>query len=523
MNDIIQGSYPSPVAKAFGEAARERDLASATGLVNALLHYVGLTTMAQLLASGGVPPAQHALAIRLLERPLLGEWVEFIGNGEKELAARGRRFLLGVSLGSVPARHEKSVALRASLEGDPAGKLTIREILALYVQFRNKHSHNKMPRERAEELAKSLLESVDELLQQLPSLTSESLRLAREVRMPDAQRVRVSFFRLHSDGPPRPDGDPVFFTNKGHFVEGRLFLGATSELVPLYPLMVAVGESLCWINGRAFHDLAGHKRTEPEAALKALGDLITTWRGSDGAKEPEPPPPPSPPADLSSYLTAKVLGERLVERLTPVGANLLRQNMKRGTLDGAISAQMVNTLLGDLGLVVGAADGLSISPSAAHLAVETNSAFPRDGSTRVIRWRPEVLDLLHGEVVRRLGKKAMVEIERARVPDYDEVGGMTGSRALSLQLSEYIVEVTGLAKSTVTRRLRESGGMHVRNIFDDCYDSVEALGHLTAHRALELNLVGPLSELTRRSAKAVDQRLRGAGPRTTIRGLFSAE
>jgi hypothetical protein len=525
VNDIIQGHYPGPIAKAFGEAARERSLDSATGLVFALLHYVGLTTMAQLLASGGVPTTQHALAIRLLEKPLLGEWLEFIGHGEKELAARGRRLPLGESLGFVPVRREKSAALRAALEGDPTGTLTVREIFALYVQFRNKHAHKKLSRERADELAGEVLASVDELVQQLPSLMSEGLRLVREVRTPDEQSVRVSFVRLHGDGPSRPDGAPIVFSNKEHFVEGRLFLGGTSDLVPLYPMMVAVGERLCWINGRAFHDLGGQAQTKPEteAALKAIAVLIATWRSGKGTSAgtgvEELPPPP---IDLSGYLSAKVLGEQLVERLTPVGANLLRQDMKRVTLDGTISAQMVNTLLGDLGLVIEAADGLTVSVSAAALAVETNST-PRGGNVRVIRWKPEVLDRLHQEAVRRLGPKAKAEIEAARTPDYEEVGGMTGSRALALQLTAYIVEVTGLAKGTVTNRLGKSGGTHVRNIFDDCYGSLEALGHLPSHRALELNLARTLSELTRLSAKTVDQRLRKVRAGTTIRDLFSAK
>jgi len=525
MIDEIQHRFPNPIARVIGAAASHQDPDRVRRLISGVVHYAGLTTIARLLHSGGVPSALQRSTTRVLDKPTIGQWVELIGQADKELLARGRDHSLGISLGHVPERLGESQTLQREIEGGGANKLSVREILALFARFRNDHSHERLPAEQAVRLAPIVVAAVAELVEQLPSFKTEKLLLARQVVREHDGTMRGTFVRMHGEGSPPLHYDPSIAVADRELASGRLFLrGASPDLIPLYPLMVGQDEKIYWLNGGDYHSPLGEPCAgqEKDAAQKALRTLIGSWSAETS---PTPPVdvllPSAPPPDISGYLTARALGERLVERLTPAGANLYRQKLNKSSLDGTISAQMVNDLLKCLNLLDEIDGDRRISPSATKLAIETASASPRGENIRVIRWKPEVLDLLLAEVRTRIGSSAMKAIESNPIPDYDDVGSMTCRRAIDEQLNEYLVEVTGLAKATVTRRLNGApGGQHVRNTFSDCYDSLEALGHLTANRVLELNLVGALARLAERSERTVTQRLRDAPPRSTVRTLF---
>ncbi|MDP3208142.1 MAG: hypothetical protein Q8M65_03245 [Rhodoglobus sp.] len=532
MIDEIQSRFPNPIARVIGDAATHKDADRTRRLVAASVQYAGLTTVARLVRSGGVPAALQAQAVKLLERPALGEWVEFIGRADKELVTRGRGYSLGVPLSHVPERLADNRILQREMGHDGSGTLTVGEILRLHVQWRKAHSHERLSSAEAGRLAQMVVRAVAELVGQLPSLTRESLLLARVVVIEHDQKAHATFVKMHGDGKPRLHEGPPISAAAQDLARDRLFLhGSSSDLTPLYPLMVSVDERIYWINGDDYYSPEADSCPGPEidAARKVLRTLIDSWQAARVSDVPTAAPssvPPhlsAPPPDISGYLTATALGERLVERLTPAGANLYRQKLGMGSLNGSISALMVNDLLKHLKLLEESDSDRRITANAANLAIETASASPRGENIRVIRWKPEVLDVLLAEVRKRIGAGAMQALEANPTPDYDTVGGMTGRRALDEQLTEYIAEVTGLAKSTVTKRLNASPVRHVRNTFADSYDSVEALGHLTARRALELNLVRTLAALTGRSGPRVGQRLREATPQTRVGTLFPSE
>jgi len=437
--------------------------------------------------------------------------------------------VLGVSLKHVLERANCHQLLRSAWGKSATERVSVLDALNLLTEFRNDQSHDNFELAKARHLAPLVVPAVAELLEQLPLFATETLLLARVVSK-ESEGLRATFVRMH--GPehfmPYPEGriSPAF----GDLSVGRLFLVRTStEIVPLYPLIVSVEEKFYWAYKEVYlgREAVSGGGQDVEKARQDLDALKASWKQGRAHTASTGVPPTtasaSPPLDLTGYLNATGLGRELAEQLTPGGVRLLREVLNKSDPRGPIGGGIVHTLLQDIGFLEKRDGVWHITAAAGELARETTSI--RHGqSVRVIYWNREVLKRLVNEVRKRIGDSAMDAIQANTIPDYDAVGGMTGRRALDEQLNDYLAEVTDLARAAVTRRLNEaSGGQHVRNTFADCYDSLDALAHLTASRARELRLEGALARLTGRRPQWIAQRLGVAPPATRLGALFPSE
>ncbi len=519
----IQEKFPRPIALLIGKANREKGSAEqARKLVSGVIHYAGLTTLARLHATGGVPEDLAARARELLERPSPGGWVDFIGHADKALVARGRGPSLGVPLDVTPERLAFAEKLSTARGRSRRGALTVREILDLLVQFRNDLAHDRPPRE-LDAHGRMVVDALAELLAQLPALTRNALVVVEKTSGEADGSLNATLARLHSDGAPRGIPEVRTVSHEKQLFKDRLFLqGDSGALIPLYPFIVYNEQHVYWCNNGDFFSPDGDRYETSVAgtARKDLEALRGSWK-SDGQSsargEDDVAHGRFSGVDVSGYLSAKALGEQLVVRLTPAGANLLRQAERKSTLNGSISAQMVNDLLTRAGLLEAGEGDRKLTRRGEELAIESTSASPRGEDVRVIRWKPEVLDQLVSAAAAVAPE--ILKMNPGSAPDYDDVGRMTGRRALDMRLVDYIAAVTGLAKATVTRKLGAAPGQHVRNTLET-YDSIEGLSRLTVRQALELDLTRVLARLTGRSERAVTQLLRASDAEAAVGEVF---
>lgn len=91
-----------------------------------------------------------------------------------------------------------------------------------------------------------------------------------------------------------------------------------------------------------------------------------------------------------------------------------------------------------------------------------------------------------------------------------------------LEMVRRIVGLTGLDLELVQNRLWDANGArHVRNVFVDEWPDTVALGKLTVAKARRLDLVDDIVELTGLSRSAVSRRLRSETGRARLRSVFA--
>lgn len=195
-----------------------------------------------------------------------------------------------------------------------------------------------------------------------------------------------------------------------------------------------------------------------------------------------------PVVPTGELLSASELGATLAERLGLAGANAVREHLGLKSLNGEISPQVVNQLLQDCGFHVKGADGWVLTNEGAEWGGETAGRGPRGETVRVLRWQPRVLDLLVETIEERIGPLPSDDEEAADEDadledldvSYEAVGDLTARRAVDLELFSYIAVVTGRSPLSVKRALSAADGRtKVRNVFDEYYDT-DVIGKLPA-------------------------------------------